>query len=177
MATNPFSGELLAESPYAVAEVMLQRVQAALEACETSEPLAESYVVIGELTWDECCGILVAVPLRTFRTAQFPTAVTDATNCDSSLLAVEIAVVLLRCAPVIDAQGNLPSIEDMTSSFAAASNDAAVIFNELSGALPEGWERASIEQSFENEGGCIAIDTRLTIGLPQSEWCACPEVA
>jgi hypothetical protein len=172
MPIQESSGELLAESPVAVAEVMMNRALVALEACPTSEPIAESYVVIGELAWDECCGILAAVPLRTFKTAIFPQAATDVTNCDTSLLAIDIAVVLLRCAPTIDAQGNMPSIADMSASFASVSNDAAVIMNAMMADMPEGWERANLEQTFEGaDGGCIAIDTRMTIGLPQSSWC------
>ena len=176
MPINTYSGELLAESPYAVAEVMMNRALVALEACPTSEPITDSYVVLGELVWDECCGILAAAPLRTFRTGSFPTPVTDATNCDSSLLAVDIVVILLRCMPVIDAQGNAPAVADTVAASTAAANDAAVVWNALTGDLPEGWERASVEQTIEADAGCIAIDTRLTIGLPQSSWCACPEV-
>ena len=177
MPIQESSGELLAESPVAVAEVMLNRALAALEACATSEPIVESYVVIGELAWDECCGVLAAAPLRTFKSATFPQPVADVTSCDSSTLCVDIAIILLRCAPTIDENGNLPSVEDMSAAFSAASMDAAVVFNAVVGDLPEGWERANVEQTFQGaEGGCIAIDTRLTIGLPQTTWCACPEV-
>ena len=176
MPVNPHSGELLAESPIAVAEVMMNRALVALEACPASAPITESYVVIGDLSFDDCCGVLAAAPIRVFKTAAFPTPVTDATNCDSSLLAVEITVILLRCAPVIDAQGNLPSPAEMSAAFTAASDDAAVVLNAMMADLPEGWERANLEQTFEGaDGGCIAIDTRMTIGLPQSEWCACVE--
>jgi hypothetical protein len=172
MPVQESSGELLAESPAAVAEVMMNRALAALQACETSDPITDAYVVIGELAWDDCCGVLAAAPLRTFKTLSFPTAVTDVTNCDSSLLAVEIAVVLLRCVPMIDAQGNVPSTDETTAAFTAAANDAAVIYNAMMADMPPGWERASLEQEFQGaDGGCIAIDTRMTIGLPQTEWC------
>jgi hypothetical protein len=46
-----------------------------------------------------------------------------------------------------------------------------VIFNAMMESMPEGWERASLEQTFDVDGGCIAIDTRMTVGLPQTEWC------
>ena len=164
--------DLLAESPIAVAEVMMQRALAALEACSTNESILESYVVMGELAWDECCGTLVGVPLRTFKSATFPNPLTDVTNCDNSMLCVDIAVILLRCAPVVDAVGNLPTPEAMTTEFTKVSTDAAVIFDEFMGSLPEGWERANLEQSFEGaDGGCVVIDTRMTIGLPQTDWC------
>lgn len=172
MPVQESSGELLAENPVAVAEVMLGRALAAIEACSTSEPIVESYVVIGELAWDECCGILAAAPLRVFKSAQFPTPVVDTTNCDSSLLCVEITIILLRCAPSLDDQGNVPSVEDMSTSFASTANDAAVILNAMMAEMPLGWERASLEQTFQGaEGGCVAVDTRMTIGLPQTDWC------
>lgn len=164
--------ELLAESPIAVAEVMMQRALTALEACPTSDPINDSYVVMGELAWDDCCGLLVGVPLRTFRSATFPNPVTDVTNCDSSFLCVDIAVVLLRCAPIIDNIGNFPTPEVMTAAFTKTSIDAAVILDAMTDDMPEGWERASLEQTYEGaDGGCIVIDTRMTVGLPQTDWC------
>lgn len=175
MPVNPHSGELLAESPAAVAEVFLSRVREALAACPTSEALVASYVVAGELAWDDCCGVLVAAPLRTFRTQSFPTPASDHTNCDTTLLAVEVVVILLRCAPSIDTLGRPPTPEEMDESFTATLGDAAVVYNAVTGELPKGWERANVEQTFVGaDGGCIAVDTRLTIGLPQSFWCACP---
>lgn len=170
--------EVYAESPAAVAEVFLSRVREALEACPTSEPLISTYIVAGELAWDDCCGVLVAAPLRTFRTQSFPAAIVNHTNCDTSLLAVEVVVILLRCAPSIDMLGRAPTPQEMNDSFTATMNDAAVIYNAVTGDdLPEGWERANVEQTFAGaEGGCIAVDTRFTIGLPQSYWCACPPV-
>jgi len=165
-------GDLLAESPIAVAEVMMNRALVALEDCATSAPITESYCVVGELAWDECCGVLAGVPVRTFKSAVFPTPITDVTNCDSSLLCVDIAVVLLRCAPVIDAQGNPPSSADMAAAFAAASTDAAVVMNAMMEEMPAGWERATLEQTFDGaDGGCIAIVTSMTVGLPQTDWC------
>lgn len=164
--------ELLAENPIAVAEVMMNRALDAIEACPTSDPIAQSYVVVGELAWDDCCGLLVGVPLRTFRSVSFPLQVTDVTNCDGSFLCVDIAVVLLRCAPVVDEVGNLPSPDVMTAEFTKTAKDAAVIMDAMAAALPEGWERANLEQAYEGaDGGCIVIDTRMTIGLPQTDWC------
>ena len=173
MPINEYSGELLAESPVAVAEVMLSRALAALEDCPSSEPIVESYVVMGDLVWDECCGILAAVPTRVYNTATFPTQATDVTNCGTTLLAVDVVVILLRCTPVIDAAGGLPSTQEIADSFAAISADAAVIYNALMAEMPPGWERANVEQTYMADGGCAVIDTRMTIGLPQSECCAC----
>jgi len=165
-------GELLAESPADVAEVMMNRVLAAIEADSSSEPIVDSHVFAGELVWDDCCGILGATWIRVFSTESFPAPVTGLSSCDSTLLAVDIAVILLRCSPVMDENGVPPTIAAMQASAVAAAGDAAVIYNTLLGDLPGGWERAAVEQTIQNEGGCIAIDTRLTIGLPQSDWCA-----
>ena len=172
MPINPFSGELLAESPYAVAETMLGRVLTDLEASPTSDPITESYVALGEVAFDECCGTLVTLPLRTFSPLVFPNPAGVSTNCDVHMLAVDIAVMLLRCVPVIDEIGNPPTAEQMSAAYAKAGEDAAVVMNSILGPLPEGWQRANIEQTFRGaDGGCIVTETRVTIGLPQSEWC------
>jgi hypothetical protein len=164
------SGELLAESPIAVAEVMMNRALAALEACPGSLPITETKVVIGELVWDECCGILAGLPIRTFRSATFP--LQDTGNLNNSLLAVDIGIVLLRCVPVMDDLGNVPTVAEETAVFTSASMDAAVILDAMLNEPPPGWETANVEQTFIGvEGGCIAIDTRLTVGLPQTDWC------
>ncbi len=178
MPVQEVSGELLAESPIAVAEVMMGRALAALEANPRSAPIADAYVVIGELAFDDCCGILAAAPARVFKSGAFPLAVTDVTDAALSLLAVDIVVILLRCAPTVDANGNMPSTAEMSAAFTAASHDAAVIYDAMLAPMPEGWERANLEQTFEGaDGGCIAIDTRMTVGLPQTDWCVNVEPA
>jgi hypothetical protein len=172
------SGELLAESPIAVAEVMMNRALAALEANPLSEPIVESYVIMGELAFDNCCGVLAAAPFATFKSSVFPQRVVNMTDPDLSLLCVDIIIILLRCAPAIDDQGNPPSPADMSAAFTQASHDAAVIYDAMLAPMPEGWERASLEQEFTGaEGGCIAIDTRMTVGLPQTDWCVRVEPA
>jgi hypothetical protein len=107
-----------------------------------------------------------------FKSNTVPLAAIEMTDVDQSLLAVDIAIILLRCAPSIDAQGNAPSSAEMAAAFTAASHDAAVIYDAMLADMPKGWERASLEQEFTGaEGGCIAIDTRMTVGLPQTDWC------
>lgn len=171
MPTNS-AGDLLAEHPGAVAEVLLNRVRTAIEADPASAELNEVYVLSGDLAWDECCGTLVAAPIQTYRSVTFPVPVTNATSCEGSELVVDIAVILLRCMPTIDANGIPPTPEETQTASIAVDRDAATIYNVLSGELPGGWERANLTQTFSGaQGGCIAVDTRLTIGLPQSFWC------
>jgi hypothetical protein len=167
MPVNPWSDELYAESPIAVAEVFLSRAREALEACTDSEPIPNSYVALGQIVWDNCCGTLAALPDRTFRYVSFPQPITDHTNCDASLLAVDVILVLLRCIP-IEEQNPVALSEHYT----AISRDAALVYNAVTGELPKGWERANVEQdSTDGGGGCLAVVTTFTIGLPQSEWC------
>jgi hypothetical protein len=54
--------------------------------------------------------------------------------------------------------------------------DAAIIWNEMAGELPEGWQRANLDQTYTGAaGGCIAVETRMQVGLAQSYWCPdCP---
>ncbi|WP_395160404.1 hypothetical protein [Ilumatobacter sp.] len=165
-------GELLARSPADVAEVLMNRVLEAVEASTASEPIIDHHLFAGDLVWDECCGVLAATWTRIFSTQTFPQPVTNLTICDNTLLAVDVAVILLRCSPVMDDNGNPPTTAEIQASAASIGEEAALIYNTLTGGLPEGWERAGVEQTIQNEGGCVAIVTRLTIGLPQQDWCS-----
>lgn len=162
----------MAESGEAVAEVFLSRALELIEACPTSEPITQSYVVAGEVSWDSCCGVLVGAVDRVFRYVNFPNPVSDHTDCDVSFIGVDVILVLLRCVPTLDERGNLPTPGVMSEAFGRLYDDAAMVYNAVTGDLPPGWLRANVEQSFAGaSGGCGAVLTTFTIGLPQSEWC------
>lgn len=166
--------ELLADSPAAVAEVMMTRVLTALEDCPDSDEITESYVFMGDLAWDECCGVVAASWIRTFKSAQFPQPVVDVTDCDSSMLAVDLVIIVLRCAPSVEVTGVLPTPQEINDSSIKIGADAALVLDAVMAELPKGWERANVEQTISGaDGGCVAIDTRLTVGLPQTDWCSC----
>jgi len=163
--------DVIAVTAYDVCELWLDRTRTALEDCG-AEPITASYVALGMVAWDSCCGLLVAAPERVYRTAAFPVEGTTDYVCESAFLAIDLVVLLLRCVPVINDRGVAPAPAAMDAAHAAILTDAAVIWNEMVGELPEGWERAAVDQTFSGaQGGCLAVETRMTIGLPQSLWC------
>lgn len=163
--------DVIANTALDVCEIWLSRVRDALEACG-SQPLDASYVAAGAVAWDTCCGVLVVAPERTFRSAQFPIEGTTDYECETGFIVVSIVILLLRCISTIDDRGNPPSITTLSAEYQAILNDAAVIWNVATGELPEGWQRAAVDQGYVGaQGGCVGVETRLSIGLAQEAWC------
>ena len=170
--------DVVATTSYDVCELWLTRTLEALQECN-SEPVTASYVAAGAVAWDSCCGLLVVAPERVYRAAAFPIEGTTDYICESSLLVVDLVVLLLRCVPTIDDRGVAPSPAALGSAHEALLTDAAVIWNVVVGELPEGWQRANVDQTFVGaDGGCIGVETRMAIGLAQSLWCpdGCPQL-
>lgn len=164
--------DVIAATAVDVCELWLSRVADALAACPTSEPITASYVAAGSIAWDSCCGLLVVAPERVYRSATFPVEGTTDYVCESAFITIDVVVLLLRCVPTIDDRGIAPAPAVLSASYGSLLADAAVIWNVVVGDLPEGWERASVDQTYVGAaGGCVGVETRLTIGLAQSEWC------
>lgn len=171
------------ESPYTVAAAVLAHVKDALVACE-SPPITTEYVAVGEAVWDDCCGQLVVGVERSFRTvAPFPTEAGPDGLCAGTPIAVEIVVVLVRCAPTLSDSGKAPSAAKLDASSQSIYRDAAIVWNALASAELLGddgfgdteWERSGLQQTFDGEGGCVGIETRVTLGIPSHLWCTnCP---
>lgn len=163
-----------ASSPFAVAATLLVLGVDALAACGAA-PLSRVHVAAGVVAWDDCCGTLVAAPERVYRTASFPVEGGDDTGCFDGLIAVDVVVLLLRCLPVVDDRGTPPAPVAVEAAYATLLTDAAVLWDAYSGALPAGWRRANLSQTFGGaDGGCISAETRLTVGLDAELWCPCP---
>lgn len=169
--------DVVASSAVDVCELWLSRTKEALEACG-SEPITASYVAAGLIAWDSCCGLLVVAPERVYRSAEFPVEGTTDYVCESGFLVVDIVVLLLRCVPTINDRGQAPTPAAMQAAYESILNDAAVIWNVAVGELPEGWQRARVDQGFVGaQGGCVGVETRLSVGLAQSVWCPeCQEI-
>jgi hypothetical protein len=167
--------DVLAASVEDVCELWLSRSRTALEACG-SAPITVSYVAAGLIAWDSCCGLLVVGPERVYRSAVFPAEGTTDYVCEAAALTVDLVILLLRCVPTIDDLGRAPTPAALSEAHKAILNDAAVLWNVAVGDLPEGWQRSGVDQTFVGaQGGCVGVETRLTIGLAQDEWCpTCP---
>lgn len=147
---------------------------AALVACNRP-PITTAYVAAGLAAWDDCCGSLIVAPERVFHSTTFPVEDTGEVICFEGLIAVQFVVILLRCMPTMDSRGNPPTAAQMQAAYGGLMDDAAVVMNAMSGDLPDGsWERTSCAQTFVGaDGGCIGVETRFTIGIPQQEWAIC----
>lgn len=163
--------DVIVASAVDVCDLWLSRCVLALTECG-SEPIEAAYVAAGAIAWDSCCGVLVAAPERVYRSAEFPIEGTTDYVCEESALVVDVVILLLRCVPTLDDRGNPPSIPTLSAAYTTVLNDAAVIWNVVAGELPEGWQRSAVDQQFVGaQGGCIGVETRLSVGLAQSEWC------
>lgn len=164
--------DVIVETALDVCDLWLSRCLQALDTCASSEPIEVSYVAAGLIAWDSCCGLLVAAPERTYRSAQFPIEGTTDYVCETGFIVVDVVIVLLRCVPTVDDRGNPPNPHLLAAAYHAILNDAAIIWNVVTGELPDGWQRANVDQGYIGaQGGCVGIETRLTIGLAQDAWC------
>lgn len=156
---------------YDVAGLLLKLACRALErrGCDNVD---KQYVALGALAWDTCNQLTVS-PERVYRSISFPAEATDREWCMGGLIAVQCVITLTRCAPTQDDAGNAPTAEQLSSAHSKILTDAAVLWNVGIGELPDDeWERAIVSQQFlGNEGGIIAIETRLTLGLDFEQWC------
>lgn len=162
------------QSPEDIAAYFLAQVEMALADCDR-EPVNRAYVAAGQIAWDDCCGMLVVAPERVYKSATFPTQNADEELCWGGYLTVDLLVLLVRCVPVIDDRGRAPSASALSTAYQKLIDDGAVVYNAVTAALPDPeWMRALPTQTYSGaEGGCIAVETRFTIGIPQNEWALC----
>ena len=162
------------QSPEDVASYFLSQVEMALADCDR-EPVNRAYVAAGQIAWDDCCGMLVVAPERIYKSATFPTQNADEELCWGGYLTIDLLVLLVRCVPVLDDRGRAPSASALSTAYQRLIDDGAVVYNAVTAALPDReWMRALPTQTYSGaEGGCIAVETRFTIGIPQNEWALC----
>lgn len=166
------SGDLsYRRSSHAVAHWLLCLVENALVQANR-EPIQTAYVGAGQIAWDNCCGMLVVAPERIYRSIAFPDEATGQEFCFDGQLTQDLVVLLVRCAPTVDDRGRAPSQTALDEAHQNLIEDAAVVWNAIVCAdLPDDWQRANVSQQFVGaDGGCIAVETRLTIGIPQLVW-------
>jgi hypothetical protein len=143
----------------------------ALVACDVE--VGTAFVGAGLIAWDDCCGMLVVVPERVYATGVFPNEGPDVNNCYDGLIAMDVVVLFLACMPTVDDRGRPPTAAQMESAYGAFLHAAAVLWNALYSLPAEwGWEQSGINQTFlGTEGGCIGVETRVTVGLDAETWC------
>ena len=136
------------------------------------DPLQLAYVGAGQIAWDNCCGMLVVAPEKIYRSVAFPNEAIGEEFCFEGQLTQDFVILLVRCVPTVDDRGRAPSQHDLNEAHKSLIEDAAVVWNAVTCAdLPDDWQRANVSQTFVGaDGGCIGVETRLTIGIPQVIW-------
>lgn len=163
---------------YEVADYYLSTIQAALVAAG-SEPINLAYVGVGVPVWDDCCGQLVVSIENAYEAGDFPRENGAERRCDPDMVAVVVAASLVRCVPTITAQGTAPKQADLVASHLAVYRDAVTVWRAMAEAPPADyeWETALLRQTpVTPTGGCVSIETRLTVGVPASIYCNPPAV-
>ena len=159
-------------------EHVLGRVAEALTSCG-AQPFQYG-LAAGTVAWDDCCGQLNVAPERIYRTARWPIEGPDENNCYEGEIAVDLVVLLVRCVPTLDDRGNPPTPAALSNAYGLILDDGAIVWNELAhGDWPDDWKWTNEAQTFVGaEGGCIAVETRITVGIDQELWCTgCPPEA
>lgn len=162
-----------AVSAFDVADYWLGVVHDGLAECDR-DPISRAYVAAGEIAWDDCCGMLVVAPERVYRSLTFPGENGTEELCFGGHLVVDLLVLVVRCVPTVDDRGRAPSANALQAAYRTLIEDAAVVWNIVTGPLPDEMVRANVAQTFVGaQGGCIAAETRLTIGIEQTGFAIC----
>ena len=159
--------------PYEVCEWFLTGSLSELERCG-SDPITTAYVGVGLAAWDDCCGQLVVTPERMYRSVEFPSEDTTDDRCDGATIAIEVVATLVRCVPTLDDYGKPPSAAALTAAHKRVLDDAAILWRSFTAPLPVEfeWSRGNVRQSaIDTTGGCVAVETRATIGVESATWC------
>lgn len=158
-------------SPHSVSEFVLCQVRDGLIAANRSD-VQRAYVAAGAVAWDDCCGMLVVAPERVYRSQAFPAEFADREICDHGWLVLNLVVLLVRCVPVVDDRGRAPSQEALDDAYKNLLEDSAVVWNVLQCmSMPDDWDKAGLSQQFVGaDGGCVGVESRLTVGVPVAKW-------
>ena len=160
-------------NPLSVSEWFRALVLAAL-VNSGREAVTTSYSGVGQVAWDDCCGQLTVTPELVFRSDVFPGEMMSDENCDIYDVGVNLLVSLVRCVPVPDDLGRPPTAAALQSAHAAILTDAMVVWAAIHEPFPAEyeWERGIVRQTIAGGlGGCVAIETRLTLGVSSIMWC------
>jgi hypothetical protein len=163
----------ISQSTLDVAQWLLNTTHKALDDCGR-DPISRAYVAAGEIAWDDCCGMLVVAPERVYRSVSFPAEASEEELCFGGYIAVEYVVLVVRCVPTVDDRGRAPTAVALQQAYDSLLGDAAVVFNAVASDMPDYWMRTSPTQSFVGaNGGCIGVETRITVGAEQDIWGIC----
>lgn len=136
----------------------------------------DSCVTHGQITWDNCCPGSVRVAIvRQYASDRFPDPLLRPTNCDAVERATDIRVLVLRCAPNPNADGQMPTCEQLDKTARVGAEDMDALWRAAACCL------SRPDQPFPYvvrdvspvgpRGACYGTQLNLTVGLVN--WCHC----
>lgn len=134
-------------------------------------PVTRLQLTVGFIAWDDCCGQLTVAPEGVFQYEQFPDPVAEPTCV--AMLGVNLLLQLMRCVDTVTETGDPPAESDTDSAYSRLLSDASTLLANITGRAHwcEWWDVANISQTFVgDQGGCIGVDTRFTVGTGLTEW-------
>lgn len=149
-------------------------------------------VVPGPPAWDGCTdpcsndgtgGQLTVHVARIYAASSFPAedrSVHGGRNCvPIASTGAELVVTLLRCAPTMSDRGCPPACDDWAAAARVVHIDAVTIYNALLCCLPTTGTRRrgpqfllGAQRVLEPQGGCMGVEQKVTVELPN---CGCPK--
>jgi len=166
-------------SPFEVQQLI---VQCAYDAIDHTGDLAinRKGVVPGDVAWDDCaCGQLVITEERRFPSRAFPLEEIDhEANCGEPWLVIVFTLSLTRCVPMMDDNGNPPTIAALEVAAAQQSRDMSLIRPAVFCCLDEIYDQDKImayqlgaQEVTGPSGGCGGSDMTIMIGYTND--CGC----
>lgn len=162
-------------------QAILTSVRGQLRVTPTGWPdSAREYVVPGQLAWDECeCGLLAIEWLSAPYSFGLPNTRQALADGCKPLLALQIQVTVLRCAPSPGTHGEPPSPEALAAAAETNLDDLEAVLIGTATAVKTLEETNVIVQYALNaptpagpEGGCVGVVQQLFIGFP-NRWGPC----
>jgi hypothetical protein len=129
-----------------------------------------------EVAWDDCCDGQVWVRLVSLVPTGSPVQPTGLLPCGVVLWLATVGVGAVRCAHVVNDQGDAPSVAELTADTLGVTADAAALSQAIQccmTAVP-GVERLSPLRwdPLGPSGGCVGGEWLVSMQLPN---CACPD--
>lgn len=194
MALSPTAVQDTAEALLACVCAALGEVAAQIED-QPGCPDCGTCLVPGAVAWDRCDGPcdkdgapgqlnVSVIRMYPSSSATFPSEdnkqVQGIRGCTlPQITALELAVTLLRCAPVPDDEGCPPTCEELTEAARILHVDATTVYNAVLCCFPQTSQRRrgqmfviGQQKIVGPQGDCVGIEQRLTVALPA---CKCPE--
>lgn len=161
--------------PYDVLEEVRRQIVAVLPT-SGARKISTSYVANGQVAWDDVCGSLIVGHEAIYRTTDFPLRQEADETCWGGTLALRVVVFLLRCVPVLGADGRAPTAAALDAAHRAILGDVTAVWmacQDLASPVSgEEWQTAGLASSaIGAEGGGAGEQFSFLLGLDQELWC------